>query len=110
MPIFCQDIIRREEFVRRKLSAVMLGVMYFALGVLSTRSTKHTFENWGLAVPEKSRKKVIRMGLPGVELVGAPRRSLLHMVRASQLPYNEKSKKRPNESIKKKYRLFTISL
>ena len=37
---------------------------------------------------EKSRKqKFSELGLPGVEIVGAPRGSLLHTVRASQLPY-----------------------
>ena len=36
------------------------------------------------------KKYISEMGLPGVEIVGVPRRSLLHMVRASQLSYNKK--------------------
>ena len=58
--------------------------------------------NWAIAellgqVMEKPKKikkiKFSELGLPGVEIVGAPRRSLLHTVRGSQLPYNAESQK-----------------
>ena len=58
--------------------------------------------NWAIAellgqVMEKLEKikniKFSELGLPGVGIVGAPRRSLLHTAKGSQLPYNAKSKK-----------------
>ncbi len=40
------------------------------------------------------RKEISELGLPGVEIVDAPRGSILHTSRPSQLPYNAQLKKK----------------
>ena len=48
--------------------------------------------------PKIQKMKFSGMGLPGVEKLNGPRGILLHLSRASQLPYSEKSEKcrKPN--------------
>ena len=49
------------------------------------------FEGWGCS--KRREKKLSEWGLPGVESLGGPGESVLHLSRASQLPYNAKFKK-----------------
>ena len=49
---------------------------------------------------KEKTKKVVPMGLPGVENVPAPRESIFTLSRGSQLPYNKKNKHHKIKKIK----------